>query len=87
MNRFFMYTMYQIPLLKKFDYYLRIDTDLWIDGKFPYDPFQKMHALQKTFGFVRDGPDDETCNRDMKKNTIEWMKKKGLKDYIYFFIG
>lgn len=52
MNRFFSYKMYLHPRLQQFEYYMRIDTDLYFSEKFPIDPFEELVQKGATFAYT-----------------------------------
>lgn len=49
MNHFFTHLMYEHPALAKYNYYLRLDTDLGFTAKVPWDPFCLMKELGRNF--------------------------------------
>ncbi|KAF9514049.1 glycosyltransferase family 15 protein [Hydnum rufescens UP504] len=45
------------PALKGYTYYLRLDTDSFIEAPLCYDPFEVMHVRKRIYGYRAAGPD------------------------------
>lgn len=43
LNVFRIWSMAAHPALDNFEYFLRLDTDMFIEKRMPFDPFQRMH--------------------------------------------
>lgn len=53
MCRFFSGQMYEFNILKKYDYYLRLDTDSYITTKIPYNLFEYAKNNQIYYGYIK----------------------------------
>ena len=51
MIRFYLYDIFQHPRMKDVTYYMRMDTDSYIFNPVCYDPIERMHERNLTYGF------------------------------------
>lgn len=90
MCRFFSGQMYELDILKKYDYYLRLDTDSYISTIIPYDLFEVAKQNEIYYGYIKIENDNpkvieglwETVNNFMP-NTLP----EGLMFYTNFELG
>ena len=45
----------------EFDYFMRIDADLYLQNELPFDPFQVLQRHSCTFGTAHEGSDMRGC--------------------------
>ncbi|KAF9514053.1 glycosyltransferase family 15 protein [Hydnum rufescens UP504] len=57
MCAFFAANIFSHPALKGYTYYLRLDTDSFIEAPLCYDPFEVMHVRKRIYGYRAAGPD------------------------------
>jgi hypothetical protein len=53
MNRVFIRLMFESPIIKQFDYWMRLDLDITIESQIKLDPFAVMDAGGFDFGYVQ----------------------------------
>jgi hypothetical protein len=61
MNFWRIKALWEQPVLKEFDYYLSIDTDMYPLGKVEPDPFDIMHEKKYIYGYQDEPWDPEEC--------------------------
>jgi len=74
MNHFFTYLMWLQPALAHFDYFMRIDADLYIQNELPYDPFERLQRHGCAFGTGKESSDMIGCYEGQRTATLEWAK-------------
>ncbi|KAF9507659.1 glycosyltransferase family 15 protein [Hydnum rufescens UP504] len=57
MCAFFAANIFSHPALEGYTYYLRLDTDSFIEAPLCYDPFEVMHVRKRIYGYRAVGPD------------------------------
>lgn len=65
MCRFFATQIFFHPRLFAFDYYMRLDTDSYIQTSLCYDPIDKLHRSGKVYGYKSDFVDEPYVVREM----------------------
>ncbi|KAF9514055.1 glycosyltransferase family 15 protein [Hydnum rufescens UP504] len=65
MCAFFSAPIFSHPALEGYTYYLRLDTDSFIEAPLCYDPFEVMHARNRTYGYRYLGMDPPEVTRGL----------------------
>lgn len=90
MCRFFSGQMYELDILKKYDYYLRLDTDSYISTIIPYDLFEVAKQNEIYYGYTKIENDNEKVIVDLWKTVNEFKSNdlpEGLMFYTNFELG
>ena len=74
MNHFFTHTMWTRPELEDFDYFMRIDADLYLQNELPFDPFEKLRTHGCKFGTGKEGSDMRGCYEGQLQATRDWAQ-------------
>ena len=81
MNRFRTLDMYQHDALRDFNYFVQLDTDLYVEKPLPYDPIKIMAMKGAVFGFkysnIRGAVND--CNEGLHKAVDEYFTRSNVK--------
>lgn len=81
MNRFRTLDMYQHDALRDFNYFVQLDTDLYVEKPLPYDPIKIMAMKAAVFGFkysnIRGAVKD--CNEGLHKAVDEYFTRSNVK--------
>ena len=81
MNRFRTLELYRSEVLGKFDYFVQLDTDLYIKKTMPYDPIENMTAKDAVFGFAQQGElptPNSDCNLGLYDAIDSWITQNSL---------
>lgn len=78
MGYFFVKTMWELPLVRDYDFIVRHDSDLAITSTFPCNPFDVMNAENLDFMYYKALDDPEPCTRGQKDLAMAWATTKGL---------
>ena len=65
MCAFFSSAVFTHPALRGYTYYMRLDTDSFIDAPLCYDPFEVMHVRQRVYGYRFIGMDPPQVTHGM----------------------
>ena len=81
MNRFRTLEMYRHPSLADFDYFIQLDTDLYVNKPMPYNPVVRMADLGGVIGYhekvvLPDATRD--CNLGMYEAIENWIDRSSL---------
>ena len=74
MNHFFTYLMWLQPVLARFDYFMRIDADLYLQNELPFDPFERLHRHGCAFGTGKESSDMAGCYEGQREATLAWAR-------------
>eukprot|EP00936_MAST-01D_sp_MAST-1D-sp1_P002692 g2692.t1 len=77
MNRFFTYKQWQLwrndPDLKKYEYYMRVDVDLFLQRKVPHDPIQRAASRRCAFSTGQMQYESAGCFEGQLDATKAWV--------------
>ena len=75
MCRFFSGWLYDQPIIKNYEYYLRLDTDSFILSQVPYDIFEWMKQNQCEYGFIQQAvqQDNPKVVEGLWKTVENWL--------------
>ena len=72
MNRFFTYKLWTMDWTKDYDYFMRIDADLFIQDFLPEDPFRTLDDRGCVFGTNRERSEIRGCFEGQHEETLAW---------------
>ena len=81
MNRFRTLEMYRHPALANFDYFVQMDTDLYVKKPMPYNPVQRMAESKAVFGYhekVVHPSVQQDCNLGLYDAISGWINRSEL---------
>ena len=81
MNRFRTFEMYRHPSLADFDYFIQMDTDLYVKKPMPYNPVVRMADLGGVMGYHKKEVRPNTksdCNLGMYEAIENWINRSSL---------
>lgn len=81
MNRFRTLEMYRHPVLANFDYFVQLDTDLYVRKPMPYNPVARMATSGAVFGFAERvvlPTAARDCNLGLYEAIDKWINKSLL---------
>ena len=73
MCRFWFGVVWTLPSLRRYDYYLRLDTDSIVPDVVPADPFRKMAAQGCDYGFNRLKGENPFVTTGLWETAQRWM--------------
>ena len=79
MCRFYSGSIYSIPEIHEYEYYLRLDTDSQILSSVNYDLFVRVKNKGAVYGFIREGIqfDNPRVCFGLHDESIAWARKQG----------
>ena len=81
MCRFFAGVFAQLPFLKGFEFYLRLDTDSYFRQPVLVDPFSRMVTEGCSYGYMQSHQahtDAADVTTDLYDTTMEWVREAGV---------
>ena len=83
MCRFFSGWMYDQPILKNYEYYLRLDTDSFVLSMVPYDIFEWMRNNKCEYGFIDQAvqQDNPMVVEGLWKTIETWVDSNNIQVY------
>lgn len=84
MCRFFSGHMYEYSILHNYDYYLRLDTDSYINSKIPYDIFELANLNQIYYGFIKVEEDNPKVVEGLWDTVYQYIPNDIPENLMYY---
>jgi hypothetical protein len=81
MNRFFTLNMFRHPALSPFEYYVRLDTDLFVKESIPFDIFRRMKDEGAVFAYWNEHREPDGCVYGLQDAVMKFMRDKEIPIY------
>lgn len=81
---FFSGSLYDLPLLRRYEYYLRLDTDSFILTKIPYDIFQWMAKNKCEYAYIEPAlqQDHQMVTEGLWPQTETWIETHAIITHV-----
>ena len=81
MNRFFTLNMFLHTALAPYEYYIRLDTDLFVKERVPFDFFRRMKDEGATFAYWNEHQEPDGCVLGLQSAAMQYMKERSIPVY------
>lgn len=81
---FFAGTIYSLPIMQNYEYYLRLDTDSYILSPVRYDVFDWMKKTGCEYGFIEEAlqQDHPKVTEGLWKDTKKWLETNAIQTQV-----
>lgn len=77
-------TLWYHSVFSKFDYFMNLDTDMYLDKPFPFDPFVEMQSKKLVYAYHECGFEaGKGCLENLGKTIWEYASNRNLTDRLY----
>ena len=84
MNRFFTLNMFKHPALAPYEYYIRLDTDLFVKKEMSFDIFKRMKKEGLVFAYWNRNREPNGCVVGLGDATKDYLREREL--YVPWYI-